>query len=284
MSTIELAEYYAIDLGWPVFPLAPGQKVPPKNSGGFLDATTDLEQLRRWWGPRSRFGIGLACVGCVVLDVDVRDGKPGRESLGELELEHGKLPETWTVRTPSGGKHFYFAAPTTPVARARDVRPGIDVCGLGGYVCAPPTVTVAGPKQVAGAYEWQGDDVGLALLPQWVAELAKPEPQPEPIAPCFAGRWGTSSDLDRRIAAAVRYVEKSEPSIAGERGHDRAWLVARALIHKFELPHAIALEVLRVFNQRCEPPWSERELQHKIASAASARVLPEPARVTRGRR
>ena len=43
------------------------------------------------------------------LDVDVSDGKPGAESLAELEATHGALPATVEQITGSGGRHLLFA-------------------------------------------------------------------------------------------------------------------------------------------------------------------------------
>lgn len=52
-------------LGWPVFPLAPQSKVPviAKEDGGhgYLDATTDPEQINAWWVARPEANIGVDC-------------------------------------------------------------------------------------------------------------------------------------------------------------------------------------------------------------------------------
>jgi hypothetical protein len=60
------------------------------------------------------------------------------------------------------------------------------------------------------------------------------------------------------------------PAISGQRGHDATFYVAAVLVHGFALGEADALVLLREFNQRCLPPWSEGELIHKIKSAANA--------------
>lgn len=284
MTTLDLALHYATDLGWPVFQLAPRTKIPLKGSSGFHGATTDRLEICAWWKVRPQCGIGIACTRVVVLDIDTKDGKGGMESLAALEAEHGPMPETWRATTPSGGLHYYFAArPRREVRRTVAVLPGIDLCGVGGYVVAPPTLTERNDatRTHAGTYRWLADDdPPLAVVPTWICELAKPVAEPTPSAP-FSGRWGSASGLDRRIAAAVRYADKCEPSVSGSGGHDRAWMLARALVHKFELPESVALDVLRHFNARCQPPWSERELAHKIRSARTVRVRPETARVVR---
>jgi hypothetical protein len=70
---------------------------------------------------------------------------------------------------------------------------------------------------------------------------------------------------------ALRFVLAGAPSVAGQRGHDRAFAVASALVHGFGLDRDRALSVMRAWNSsRANPPWSERELAHKIDSAIAA--------------
>ena len=266
---LDAAEHYAVDMGWPVVPLVPRTKEPATRRG-FLEATVDVEQIRRWWRATPRAGIGISCERVVVLDIDTKKGAPGRESLAALVADCGELPETWRARTPSGGEHFYFARGGHDVRRKRGARPGIDVCGLGGYAVAPPTWTEANPSKntFEGFYEWTAHDV-LAACPAWVAALARVEPE-RPAAPSLDGRWG--SDVMTRAERALRYMERMDAAVAGAGGHAALWRVAVALVRGFELPGAAALELLRVYSARCSPPWSERELAHKVAQAQRATV------------
>jgi putative DNA primase/helicase len=75
-----------------------------------------------WWG-RGRPSVGLPCGanGFTVLDDD-----------GGLAEQFPGLPATFTVRSPSGGRHLYFEG--TCVSAAGD---GFDVKSRGGYVLAP---------------------------------------------------------------------------------------------------------------------------------------------------
>jgi hypothetical protein len=52
-------------------------------------------------------------------------------------------------------------------------------------------------------------------------------------------------------------------------GHDATFAVAAALVHGFALGEADAMAVLQEYNQRCSPPWSERDLAYKLRSAAN---------------
>lgn len=82
-------------------------------------------------------------------------------ALGALMLS-GAIPPTRTVRTPSGGYHFYFRHPGqhTPNS-AGTVAEGVDVRGDGGYVLAPPSE----------GYTWHYE-AEYAPLPQWLADEA----------------------------------------------------------------------------------------------------------------
>lgn len=69
------------------------------------------------------------------------------------------------------------------------------------------------------------------------------------------------------IDRARAYVEKMEGAQSGAGGHDRTFAVACVLVDGFALGEADAMRVLLEYNKRCDPPWSERELHHKVASA-----------------
>jgi hypothetical protein len=77
------------------------------------------------------------------------------------------------------------------------------------------------------------------------------------------------------LERARRYIAKCLPAISGQSGHNATFHVAAVLVHGFALGEADALALLREFNQRCLPPWSEGELIHKIRSAViAAHLLP----------
>jgi putative DNA primase/helicase len=67
-----------------------------------------------------------------------------------------------------------------------------------------------------------------------------------------------------------RYVDAVPAAISGSHGHDQTIKLACQLIHGFDLSPGVAFQFLERFNQRCEPPWTARELQHKLASADAA--------------
>ena len=173
----------AADLGWYVFPCAPGAKRPALR-GNWQDlATTDADRIRSWWA-RQPYNVGIACgeSGLVVIDLDVaHDGRSGLDGpvSGTDALERlcralgQRYPgATYTVDTQSGGTHLYFTAPKTPVRNsAGRLGPLIDVRADGGYV-------VGDGSRIGGrAYTARGGVLPLALpLPAWIARLLTEEP------------------------------------------------------------------------------------------------------------
>lgn len=70
------------------------------------------------------------------------------------------------------------------------------------------------------------------------------------------------------IAMRARaYLAKLPPAIAGTGGH-AATFAAACRLREFGLSEADALEIFSEWNlTHCEPPWTERDLRHKLADA-----------------
>lgn len=66
---------------------------------------------------------------------------------------------------------------------------------------------------------------------------------------------------------ARAYLAKVDGAVSGSGGHDQTFSVACALVHGFALSEAEARDLLDGWNARCQPPWSDREIDHKLASA-----------------
>ena len=55
------------------------------------------------------------------------------------------------------------------------------------------------------------------------------------------------------------------PAISGSGGHDALFRVACVLTNGFALSDEQAWSILQEYNARCQPPWSQRELPHKLS-------------------
>jgi hypothetical protein len=67
---------------------------------------------------------------------------------------------------------------------------------------------------------------------------------------------------------ARRYLSAIPGAIQGQRGSDHTFSTAVALIHGFNLDDGTAFDLLWLdWNPKCQPPWSEGELRHKVRDA-----------------
>ena len=66
------------------------------------------------------------------------------------------------------------------------------------------------------------------------------------------------------IERARAYVARMETAVSGSHGHNATFKVAIALRHGFGLTLNQAWPLMLEFNERCVPPWSHKELQHKL--------------------
>ena len=242
-----------------IFPLAPGSKKPAVKGGrGVLDATCDESTIRQWWSAHPDSNIGLAVLPHeVVVDVDVRNG--GDQTLLEW-LKDGPLPTTPTQTTPTTGTHHFFRRPAD-VELVGNPGPGIDVLGAGKYV-------VAAPSRIDGRadpYVWTTklSKTPIATLPDWLKARVLRPPSPPPAPPPQFDR--ASADV---LTRAERWLEKADPAIQGQGGSATCFRVTTRLVRGFVLDGETALALLeRIYNPKCDPPWSRKELRHKIRQA-----------------
>jgi len=68
-------------------------------------------------------------------------------------------------------------------------------------------------------------------------------------------------------ARARRFLECTEPAVSGDHGDLRTFRICCRLVRGFGLSDDEALAAMSEWNQRCEPPWSERELIDKLHNA-----------------
>lgn len=203
---LDAALLYGV-LGWRVAPVRVESKVPAI-SDWVNAASSHASDINRWWVGQP-MGLGVCIVtgrqsGLWVLDVDVADGKPGKDTLRSLMAEHDcqRLPETVVAVTPSGGLHYYFTYPEDAEVHnsaSNRLGAGLDVRGEGGQVNAAPTM------RAQGSYRWaplRGPyDTEVAPAPAWLLEMvvdeAPPTSSPQP-------------DL-RQVADFNRYLREDPP-------------------------------------------------------------------------
>ena len=167
-------------LGFHILPVQSGKKTPAvkgEPDGPKWGATNDPDLLTVLFG-RGELNLGIACgpSSLVVLDLDVKNDADGIAWLDGQVARHGELPNTIEARTPSGGRHVYFAAPDFPVGNsAGKIAPGVDIRADGGYVVAPPSVFYTDDWDSL-KYQWKNPPGFFepAPLPDWLADLLRP--------------------------------------------------------------------------------------------------------------
>ncbi|GJF07274.1 bifunctional DNA primase/polymerase [Pseudonocardia sp. D17] len=286
--------------GWAIFPVLPSRKQPAIR-GWEQRATTDPDRIARFFVANPEHNAGIACGPSRLLVVDCDTPKPdqpaadpagrdGWDVLAGLAAGRGGLPDTWTVTTPSGGRHLYFRAPDPGPGRAalgntsRTLGAMLDTRGTGGQVLAP------GSRLPNGAYELT-DDTDPAHFPGWITwRLTVRQPttvSAAPEQPC-----STVGDRSVYLAAIVR-AELARVTSAGRGGHNAAvFTAARALgqlVGAGVLNHAAAeVDLTRAAGHIVAGPCdcTARDVAASIASGLAhgmrrPRQLPAP---TAGRR
>jgi putative DNA primase/helicase len=105
---------------------------------GHLEASTDPDQIKRWWRrwPNALAGVaaGMSGLVCLDIDMDAEKGIDGWATLTELGLDD--LPPTVNYKTRRGGEHWIYKAPKgIPLDGKKDYRgmSGIDRRGGSSY-------------------------------------------------------------------------------------------------------------------------------------------------------
>src|SRR6056297_1679089 len=164
---------------WAIFPLhwvdggvcscsttcqSPGKH--PLIRNGVHGATQDMDKITAWHNNWPFANWAIACGGASrLLVVDVDDDRGGDAVM--RELSGGEYPDCPTVKTGSGGNHYYFTAPEewNPKNSASSIAAGVDIRTNGGYVVAP------GSNHIQGMYAWsEFEDEPAPPAPQWLID------------------------------------------------------------------------------------------------------------------
>ena len=174
-----------IQRGWFIFPLRVNGK-EPITANGFKDASNDPTVIREWAHkfPFSNIGIATEASHLVVVDCDSSKGETppapwnqpgvldGVDVFVTAVAESGNQFDfnTFTVRTPNNGWHYYFQDQGQPIRSGANVNGlwRVDVRSKGGYIVAP------GSRLDSGEYEV--DSIGsVDQFPLWMRTLLSPK-------------------------------------------------------------------------------------------------------------
>lgn len=258
--------------GFPIFPLqwpigvgcscakrdchSPGKH--PLTPNGFKDAITDLVKIAEWWDcwPTANIGVPTgAASGLLAVDIDPRNG--GDVSFDELTAKNGRFPDTAEQITGGGGRHIVFRDPGVPVVK--ELAPGIDLKGEGGYIVVAPSMHTSGNR-----YRWDGIAGPKALL-----------------HPAEVPAWLLDRVTAARSGARAESIADGETWAEGVR-NKRLTSVAGTMRRRGLSREAIEAALLVENRRRCDPPLPEAEVRSIAESVASYKPTEEANQDTGG--
>ncbi len=200
----EMASYalfYALELKWPVFPVhvvsesgycscgakdcrTPGRH--PRIDDWRVEASTDPEKIRRWWGRWPDANIALPtgeASGILTLETD--SGTKGFHAMQGLGGDGKALDSPVLCMTGDGVHVLFFRMPTRNIPSGSKLLEGVDLNAEGGFALVPPSLDMTGRnlKWELSSRPWENR---LTELPLWlrvrIDELHSSQGTEDPVA------------------------------------------------------------------------------------------------------
>lgn len=113
---------------------------------------------------------------------------------------------------------------------------------------------------------------GVALDVDAMLARVPAEPPRPTLPPPGAKVYENEEHTVRRARA---YLDKMPPAISGQGGHTALFEATAAMMFGFDLDESTTRRLIsEEYNPRCQPPWSEGEIEHKLASVRDDCKLP----------
>ena len=274
LSLLDAARAYR-QRGWMPVPIPAGQKGPRLK--GWQNLSIDEDDLPHYFNCVGNIGLLLGQPSGWLIDIDL-------DCAEARELADAHLPPTPAVtgRPSAPRSHWWYIAENAVSARHRDpVEKAaiVELRSTGQQTVVGPSMHPSGEPYDRLAVE--PAKVDAADLAARVAALAEAVVRRRHGDLAARGRHGRTSrpraangdgsaspdSLERRATA---YLDAMPPAISGQGGHNATYAAATAMVHGFGLDAEVAIRLLlERYNPRCEPPWTEKELRHKVEEAAS---------------
>jgi hypothetical protein len=265
-GSYQWAEFY-LSHGWRVVPI-PGASKAPRLRGWENLRLTSKEIGRYFYAGDQNIGVLLGEPSNMLVDVDL-------DHPLAVELAARFLPKTPTIfgRVSKPRSHWIYYL-TEPAATRQWRIPNrksvvLELRSTGAQTVFPGSHHPSGepvhwetfgePTRVEPAYLEQCIE---SLYECVCKSLQVSKATRSPILPA-------EHDLAPQgiVDRARKYLAKMPPAVSGQGGHDATFHAACTLVLGFGLGRSQALILLSEWNERCDPPWSEKELEHKIDDA-----------------
>jgi hypothetical protein len=194
-----------------------------------------------------------------------------------LEEALPTAPGTWSHLTPSGAR--VIALLDQPIVDA-SVYPRVWGAFIERVRAWCPSLTVGElrvdtackdlarfyytPRATAKGVKRDNDLVAGLAPATSLAQLLAEAPKVEPPKPKESKKSNGIHHVDK-YSRARAWLDKADPAIQGNKGSNEAIKTVERVVRGFELTEEEALDILTAWNARCQPPWSLKELKHKIS-------------------
>ncbi len=246
-----------------IFIVEPNGKRPLGGNSWYLRQSTEPKQIAEWFAMTENCNYGCHMgPEKVVIDLDIKPGIDGIAEFDAICKANGVKDfrvtfKTLMVKTPRGGYHLYFKVPFA-IANKNTFPAGIDVRGAIGYVVGPGSETDTGKWEVVDPH------MGMMDIPEFLLDYMKipGAKDPQHHVPLV------ELDLPENIEQARLWLTTAKPAFEGDEGDNHTYEICCKL-RDFGLSEGEALNVLNEshWNERCEPPWQNDELEKKIENS-----------------
>ena len=273
IASVQNAALRYIRRGWCVLPLPLGVKIIESRGWPSL-RLAEGDVATAFVEPRN-IGIILGEPSGWLVDVDL-------DCAEALRLADEHLPPTDAVsgRSRRPGSHRWYVCTGAKTRQFRDPRDNtmiVELRSTGAQTVVGPSLHPDG--DIYDLLEGEPAEIPYeellgAVERIWKAVLKERGVEPPEPRARLARHAPTGVDCDvspeDRVRRASAYLRAMPPAISGQGGHSRTYAAATTLVHGFCLDEGTALRILiDEFNPRCDPPWSDRELMHKVEDAAT---------------
>lgn len=220
--------------GYSVIPIRKN-KLPQIDSWrAYQTEAADEAQIEAWWKkyPSANIGIVTGKIsGITVVDIDTKGGKA-------VPLD--TFPETYTVKTPTGGFHLYYQydASIQQTANTFPQFPNVDIRNDGGYVIAPPSECdyMKQKARIKGTYKVERALPVAAFPVKLFAKQEQASKKPLKGAASLLKSFKAMEDGDGRNVALTKAIGRLLKMSMPQDYEEVAWPIAVSLNQQFKDP------------------------------------------------
>ena len=250
------------DRAWSIVPLR--GKVPAVPWRELQERRPTPGEIAVWFGENAKEDFNVGIVTGQVSDLVVVDADSTEDA---VFWENNRPPTPLVVVTGGGGLHFYYRHPGGEVRnRTRVLGRRLDLRGDGGIATAPPSMH----SKTGKLYCWRHsiEHISLDDVPVFDPKWIRGEPSKRPTP-----KW-TNEASDRAVLRVRNYIN-CITARSGENGHAHTYRATCRLKDAGLSPDQALDELLRWNSTNADPPWSIKELVHKVESVFGCSLVCE---------